>query len=246
MIVRALLLALALAAPVHAAAAAPTRAGLTVWPARIRLAAGATSTIHVTNGSRRTQVVEAGVAGFVLDLRGDPRIVRVSAGTRLLALRPARLVLRPGTEASFLVGATRPRGVAPGDHPALVVLTARSPGGSGVGVRVRIGVSVEVRVPGTVRRRLEVRTLRVRRRVLELVVANRGNVAERIAHGAVVLRLFRRGRLVAVLRPRPRDLLPQTRGVLEFAVPQQVRGRVSAAVVVRAGAAETRRFEVAV
>jgi hypothetical protein len=111
-----------------------------------------------------------------------------------------------------------------------VLLTARSAGGAGIGVRVRIGLTVEVRAPGKVVRRLELGALRVRGRTLALLVANRGNVAERLARGAIVVRVYRRGRLVRALPPRPRDLLPYSRGVVEFPLPRALHGRMRVVV----------------
>ena len=244
----ALVLALVLAAPAHAAAFSATRAGLTVWPARTRIAAGQTATMHVANGSGRVQVLTLSVAGFALDLRGDPRVVRASAGTRLLRVRPATLVVAPHAAAWFTVRAL-PAAAAPGDHPALVLLTARSGGGAGIGVRLRIGVSIEVRVPGMVRHRLELVAARLRmRRLVDVVVENRGNVSERIGRGALVARVWLRHRLVVTLAPRPRELLPRTRGVVEFALPRRLHGRLTivAAAPRGRGRGRARRLSVTV
>jgi hypothetical protein len=237
---RALIVALALAAPVGAPASAATRAGLTVWPARVRLDAGTASLVHVANGTARPQVLVDRVAGFALDLRGTPRIVRTSGGTPLLRLSPVRLVVPPKGVAAITVHALRSAAAAPGDHPALVLLTARGSGGAGVGVLLRIGVSVEVRVAGAIRHRLRIVALRVRRgRLFDAVASNRGNVAERLTRGVVTLRLWRHGRLVATLYPRARELLPGTRGVVEFVAPRKLRGRLRAVVAApRAGGAQ--------
>ena len=164
--------------------------------------------------------------GLALDLRGAPRAVRSSAGTGLLSLRASRVVVADGTVGSVCVCASAGRCLAPGDRPALVLLTARSAGGAGIGVQVRIGVSVEVRVPGVVRRRIELGALHVRRRRLELVVRNGGNVAERLGRGSVVVEVWRASRRLATLQPRPRDLLPGARGIVEYRVPARVHGRV--------------------
>ncbi|MGZ4334012.1 MAG: hypothetical protein ACXVRJ_07030, partial [Gaiellaceae bacterium] len=182
-------------------------------------------------------------AGLSLDLRGGPHAVSSSAGTRLLVIRPARFVVAPGAAVSFTVRAVG-RAATPGDHPALVLLTARSAGGAGIGVRVRIGISVEVRVPGAVRRNVVVGSLRLRGRRLELVVANRGNVAERITRGALVLRVSRRHRLLAVLQPRERELLPRTRGVVEFAAPRRLHGRATIVALAPRLRARARSFSV--
>jgi hypothetical protein len=227
--VRALLVALVLAFPTGGSAAG-SAPGLSVWPVRLALAPGEASVVHVANSGRHAALVEVGLAGFVLDLRGTPRVVGSSGGTRLLALRPRRLVVPRAGTATFEVRAARRSRHGPGDHPALVLLSARSAGGAGVGVRVRIGLTAEVRVPGALRRRVALGRLRVRRRTLTLLVVNRGNVAERVGRDALTLRVVRRGRLLATLRPRPRDLLPGTRGLVEFALPRRLRGRVRAVV----------------
>ncbi len=90
-----------------------------------------------------------------------------------------------------------------------MLLTARSAGGAGIGVQVRIGVPVEVRVPGAVRRRIELGPLRVRGRRLDLVARNAGNVAERLGRGSVVVEVWRGSRRLVTLQPRPRDLLSE-------------------------------------
>jgi hypothetical protein len=241
---RALLAALVFAVPTGGPATAGSAPGLSVWPARLALSPGNTALVHVANGGRRAAVVDVGIAGFALDLRGSPRVVASSGGTRLLALRPRRLVVPRGATATFEVRAARRQALTPGDHPALVLLSARTAGGLGIGVRVRIGLTVEVRVAGVLRRRVGLGPLRVRGRTLGVLVTNRGNVTERVARGAVVMRLYRRGRRIAVLRPRPRDLLPRTRGLVEFALPRRLRGPVRAVVTARLPGAGERSFRV--
>jgi hypothetical protein len=185
------------------------------------------------------------VAGFALDLRGTPRIVRTSGGTPLLRLSPVRLVVPPKGVASFAVRALRSAGATPGDHPALVLLTAQSSGGVGVGVLLRIGVSVEVRVAGAIRHRVRIVALRVRRgRLFDVVLANGGNVAERLTRGVVTLRLWRQGRLVAALPPRARELLPGTRGVVEFVAPRRLSGRLRVVVAAPHAGGAQRSFSV--
>ena len=218
------LVILAVAAP--ASAGAPRRAGLVVWPARTTLVAGSSATLHVANHTRATVTLSVRTMGLALDVRGAPRLVRSSPGTALVLVRTRRVVVAAGAVGSVSLRATAARALAAGDRPALVLLTARSAGGAGIGVQVRIGVPVEVRVPGAVRRRLELGALRVRRRMLELIVRNRGNVAERVGGGSVVVEVWRGPRRLATLRPRPRDLFPHEAGLVEFRLPRRVHGRV--------------------
>lgn len=228
-----LLVLLSLATVAPASAGAPRRAGLVVWPARATLSAGSAATLHVANHTRASVSVAVRAMGLALDLRGSPRLVRSSAGTRLVVVRTGRLRVAAGAVGSVRVRIATARGLAPGDRPALVLLTARSAGGAGIGVRVRIGVPVEVRVAGAVRRRLGLGPLHVRRRRLELVVRNGGDVAERLGRGSVVVELWRGRRRLATLQPQARDLFPHTRGLVEYRVPPRLHGRVR--VIARAG-----------
>jgi hypothetical protein len=99
---------------------------------------------------------------------------------------------------------------------------------------MRLGVVVVVRVPGRIVRRLVPLSLHVRRagrlRVFELLVANRGNVTQVLDRGCVTVTLRRRGRLLARLRPAPRQLLPRTSGLVEARYAGRLRGRLVARV----------------
>jgi hypothetical protein len=99
---------------------------------------------------------------------------------------------------------------------------------------MRVGVVVVVRAPGRVVRKLALLRLRVRParavRVFELWLANLGNVTETIGGDCLRLRLLRRGRPFASLRPTPRRFAPRTRGVVEFRYGGRVRGPATAIV----------------
>jgi hypothetical protein len=243
--VRVLLLVLvALATVAPASAGAPRRSGLVVWPARATLAAGSSSVLHIANHTRGPVALTARTLGLRLDLRGAPRLVRSSAGTALVSVRHARLTLRPGKTGTVGVRVGSGRGLAAGDRPALVLLSARSAGGAGVGVQVRIGVPIEVRVPGKVRRRLVLGAARVRGRRLELAVRNDGNVTERIGRGSVVLEVRRGTRRRVTLQPRPRDLFPHARGLVAYRLPAALHGRAHVVVRVSVPARGRRAFSV--
>jgi hypothetical protein len=99
---------------------------------------------------------------------------------------------------------------------------------------MRVGVVVVVRAPGPIVRRLVVRDLRVRRapgaRLLELRLANRGNVTESLALGAVRVALRRRS-LDLGLGPTGRRMIrPRTEGVVQIACPRFLRGWLTATV----------------
>jgi hypothetical protein len=96
---------------------------------------------------------------------------------------------------------------------------------------------VVVRVPGAIRHRLVVRSLRVRhlargRRVIELVIANTGNAVERLRSHSVALSLVAHRRVIARLRPPNRELLPGSRAIVDVAYAGSVRGQATARVVI--------------
>jgi len=227
-------------APASAGAGTPRPpASLSVSPARVQLLGTARQTVRITNRGDSAVVVDVAPAGFALSLRGRPRIVARGHGGQdvagWLALTPRRLELQPGGTGALAVSSSAPQGAEPGDHDALVLLSSRGPSGS-VAVLMRLGVVVDVRVPGTIVRHLVLRALHVRRgrtlRVLELEVANRGNVTELLQRGRVVVRLSRAGRSLARLVAVPRELLPRSRGLVEIRYRGPLRGPLAARVVV--------------
>lgn len=231
--------ALALAALVAAAVpltgtAAAGGIGLSASPARLRLDGPAGGSIAVRNPGARPLLVDVSRAGLARSLRGRARIRPPRDALTWLRVRPRRLRLAAHGSGVLRIVAAPPRGSSPGDHPALVLITTRPLGERHVRVRLRIGVVVVLHVPGRIVRRLDPRTLSLRRRhgrtLLELRLVNRGNVTEELGGAALRLELRRRGRVVALLRPRHLELLPHSAGIAEF----PYRGRVHGSVSVRA------------
>jgi hypothetical protein len=230
---------LLLLAPASAgASSAPPPVSLAASPARVTLVGSGREAIRVTNSGSKAVEVEITRAGFALDLRGRPRIVprRRLDATSWLDVRPRTLSLGPRTTGSLTVSSLVPRGARAGDHGALIVLTTRPIRGARVAVRMRLGVVVVVRAPGALRHQLELRRLRVRRlraaRLLELYVANRGNVTEVLPRGRVTVTLRRSGRILAHLHPAPRELLPRTTGIVAARYAGRARGPATALVEV--------------
>jgi hypothetical protein len=211
-----------------AAATGVAAAALSVSPLHIRLTRAASRTITVTNAGDAAVAVDARPAGFVLDRRGKPAIARErQRAAGWLRVRPRRFMLAPGGTSLVVVSFAAPAGALPGDHPSLVLFTTRPPRAAGVAIRVRIGVVVFARVAGSIVHRLELGVLRVRRRMLEAVVVNRGNVVERVR---VRVSLSRGGHVLARLRSARRVLLPHSRGIVRFGFRGRLRGSVTARV----------------
>jgi hypothetical protein len=236
------------------ASASPSRPALalTASPAHVALVAAAHRDILVANRGTEPVVVDAAPAGFTLGLHGAPRILLRGASARRAAswlrIRPARVELPGGGSAELHVTSAPPRVAAPGDHAALVLLTTRASVGAAVGVRMRIGIAVVVRVPGRTRHALVLRGLHVRRvgdaRVLQVVIANAGNVVESLRRGSVHLQLVAGKRVVAGLESPARELLPHGTGVVDLPYRGSVRGylTVRVAVTPRTGPALRRTF----
>lgn len=222
------------AAASSSGAAAGGGIGLSASPLRVTLRGASASVITVRNPGRRVLRVDVSRAGFARSLRGRPRAEPGREDAVWLRLRPRRFRIPPGGKATLHVAARPPRHAAPGDHLALALLTTRPLGVHRVRVRMRVGVIVVLHVRGRIVRRLEARSLSVRggagRRLLELLLVNRGNVTERIGDDRLRLALVRKGRLFATLRPRKRELLPHSAGIVEFAYRGPVRGDVVARI----------------
>ena len=232
--------ALAPASAGAGAGAARPALALTATPAHLALAGADRATVRIANPGARAVVVDVARAGFSLDLRGRPHVARrhdVRAAASWLAVRPARFVLPPGASRLLTVASRLPPRTEPGDHDALVLLATRPVPGAGVAVRMRIGIVVVVRAPGRVVRRVAVRRLRVRRlrraRVLELVLANRGNVTESLARGAIRVTLGPGRTGVALLGAR-RELRPHSSGLVRFRLDERLRRVASARVTIPA------------
>jgi hypothetical protein len=228
-------------------AAAPAQASLTASPTHVALSAGGRQVVRVGTIGRGSLSVDARVAGFALDLGGRPRIVSASDAAPWLSVRPRRLTI--GHNGGLLtVSSRRPLHARPGDHSAVVLLSAVAPSARGVVVRMRIGLAVSVRIAGRVVHRVSVVAARIRRtgraRQLELVLANRGNVIETVGAGGLSVSLLRRGRVVAHYLVARRELLPGTRGLVRLRYDGHARGMtVVRTELRRAGArAVERRF----
>jgi hypothetical protein len=224
--------------------APPPQVALTAVPARVQFARAGSQLVQVRNSGRTRVIVDVTRAGFALDLRGSPRVV-AAAPSPWLRVRPRRAAISPGAAVAVTVSARIPRGASPGDHTALLLLATRPLPRAGLAVRMRLGVVVALRVPGRIVHRVAVEALRVRRsgrvRTLSLRLENRGNVTEELSGKRLTVTLWRRGRLLARLRPAARELLPRSRGVVEVRYRGSLRGAITARVT---AATDHRSFRV--
>jgi hypothetical protein len=237
--VRRTLLALVLGAAAASipGAAAGRGIALSASPLRLTLHGAATGAVVVRNPGRRTLLVDASRAGFARSLRGKPQVRSARGGATWLSMHPKRIRIAPGMEGILHVRSAPSSHAAAGDHPALVLLTTRPLGVRHVRVRMRVGVIVDLRVRGRIVRRLDARSLTVRRngprRLLELRLVNRGNVTVRLGGEALRLVLLRGRHRFRALRPARQELLPHSAGIVVFTYRGRLRGTVLARVELR-------------
>ena len=213
-------LVLAAAAASIPGAAAGRGIGLSASPLRLTLRGASAAAVTVRNPGRRALLVDVSRAGFARSLRGQAAGAAGSRRRELAPDAPAAVPARARREEGSPRPAVPSRRAAPGDHPALVLLTTRPLGVKHVRVRLRVGVIVVLRVRGRIVRRLDARALTVRRsgalRLLELRLVNRGNVTERLAGDGLRLSLLIRrpeGRDAAAAEPGAPSAQRRHRGV---------------------------------
>jgi hypothetical protein len=224
-VIAAAVLAVTLAGP--GAPRPPARVSLAASPTHVRIAAGGRQAISVTAPGGGPLLLEAQVAGYALDLLGRPRIARPGDAAAWLSVSPRRLTVGRGGGV-LVVTSRRPVHARPGDHSAVILLSAVVPSARGVVVRMRIGLAVSVRVAGRIVHRLSVLGARLRRtggvRSLEVTLTNRGNVTETIGAGGLRITLIRHGRVIARSSLPRRELLPGSRGIVRLRVAERIRG----------------------
>jgi hypothetical protein len=221
-------IAAAVGSPAETASAGRPPIALSVSPARVALAAPASTTIQLRNLGSTRVVIDA-----------TPRSVGRRVSPRWLSIRPREFALRAGSRAVLTLRADVRRRIRPGDHEVVVLFVTHPLERRRVAVRIRLGIRVRVRMPGRMVRRVDVGGVRVLRRrsvrALLVSVANRGNVTEQL-RGRVTVTLLRHSRAVASLQPQGPSQLPAgARTVLAARYAGAVRGGVTVVVRLRLG-----------
>jgi hypothetical protein len=231
-----------LAAILVAIAAAPASArppdglSVSVSPSRLVLDRAAQAVVSVTNSGRVRTTIDVTLGNYVIladgRVRVDPTLPPGRSAKRWLTVVPRRLELAPGQTADVRVSSKPKRSAAPGDHHALLLLSAAARSSATVSVRTRVGVTTLVRVNGPLVRDLRALGLSVAKRgkarFVRLQLQNRGNVNERFPSARTRLVLRRGGKTIAALRAATRSILPGTKGFLVFGYGGRTRGLVTA------------------
>ena len=209
--------------------AVPPPVALAAAPARLVLPASSRAVIRVANTGSAPLDVRVSRAGLSLGNEGRPAVGPRAAPPGWLFVSRTRFRIRGHTAVAVALRAGALRGVRPGDHATLLLLSAVRPGRHAITVALRVGVVVVVRARGRVARRLALGSAHVarqgRRRTLRIGVVNRGDLDEWIGRDRVRLSLWRAGRVVARPAPLARRLLARSRGVVVAPLRGGLRGR---------------------
>jgi hypothetical protein len=219
------------------AAGAPPPLSIAVQPTELVLPGVATGAFTVINPTGRAISLNASLGDYVIKSNGtvviNPTLPPQRSAKRWLTLSSTRLDLGPHGRKQLIARSQPAANADPGDHHALVLFTTATSGSGRVLVRTRIAVAVLVRVKGPIKRRLTIASMtpRPKRHQLRLVIANAGNINERLLRRSVQVTLKRNGRIVQKLVGSPRDVLPHTRTVFTPKYRKRLSGKKLVAVV---------------
>jgi hypothetical protein len=212
---------------------------LSVTPTQLILVGASKGTFTVRNPSKSSVTLNAAVGNYIIKPNGrvvvDPRLPPKRSAKRWLAISPKHFTVKANGTFDLKVHSHPGRKAGAGDHHALVLFTSKPTAKGKVLVRTRIGVGVLVRVKGKLKRRLVIPALSVIRssHKLRLVIANRGNINERLLRHRVSVTVKQGTRTVQKLWGPPRQILPHSRTVYALSYKAGLKGTLTTTVTVR-------------
>jgi hypothetical protein len=225
-------------AAVTSASAGPLTA-LAVDPTQLVLVGAAKGQFTLRNPSSNPLKLNATIGNYVIKPNGvfvvNPKLPPARSAKRWVSISPKQFTIKPRGNFILKVRSHPGRKAGPGDHHALVLFTTTPSGKGKVLVRTRIGVAVLVRVKGKIKRRVLIGGLSAVRskHQLRLILANRGNINERLLRHTVSVALKQGSRTVQTLWAPPRDILPHSRSIYGLPYRRALKGTYSAIVKVR-------------
>ena len=232
-------IAAALALATATGAGASSDFTLSVTPTQLILVGASKGTFTVRNPSKNSIALNAAVGNYIIKPNGrvvvDPKLPPKRSAKSWLAISPKHFTVKANGEFELKVRSHPGRKAGAGDHHALVLFTSKPSAKGKVLVRTRIGVGVLVRVKGKLKRRLSIAGLSVIRsnHKLRLVIANRGNINERLLRHRVSVTLKRGKKTVQKLWEPPRQILPHSRTVYAVSYAAGLSGKFTATVNLR-------------
>jgi hypothetical protein len=182
--------------------------------------------------------LNAAVGNYIIKPNGrvvvDPKLPPKRSAKHWLTISPKQFTVKANGQFDLKVRSHPGRKAGAGDHHALVLFTTKPSGKGKVLVRTRIGVGVLVRVKGKIKRKLAITGLSATRsqHKLRLVIANQGNINERLLRHRVSVTLTQGKRTVQKLWGPPRQVLPHSRTVYSLGYRSNLKGKVTAVVTV--------------
>ena len=235
--------AIAIAAAVTLATATGADASsaftLSVTPTQLILVGASKGTFTVRNPSKNSIALNAAVGNYIIKPNGrvvvDPKLSPKLSAKSWLAISPKHFTVKANGEFELKVRSHPGRKAGAGDHHALVLFTSKPSAKGKVLVRTRIGVGVLVRVKGKLKRKLAITRLSALRSKhrLRLVIANRGNINERLLRHRVSVTLKHGKETVQKLWGQPRQILPHSRTIYALSYRSGLNGKITALVTVR-------------
>jgi len=220
------------------AAGAGSAFTLSVTPTQLTLVGASKGIFTVRNPSKNAISLKASVGSYIIKPNGkvvvDPRLPPKRSAQRWLTISPKSFTVKGNGKFELQVRSHPARKAGPGDHHALVLFVSGTKGKGNVLVRTRIGVGVLVRVKGKIKRRLVIGGLSAQtKHKLRVVIANRGNINERLLKHRVSVVLKRGSRTVQKLWAPPRQILPDSRTVYALSYRSGLNGKMTAIVTVQ-------------
>src|SRR5215467_3695885 len=215
-----------------------TRLGKARWCTYV-IAVAAALVTATSAGAGSAITLNAAVGNYIIKPNGrvvvDPKLPPRRSAKHWLAISPKSFTVKANGKFDLKVRSHPGRKAGAGDHHALVLFTTKPSAKGKVLVRTRIGVGVLVRVKGKIKRRLAIAGLSATRRThkLRLVIANRGNINERLLRHRVSVTLRQGKRTVQKLWAPPRQILPHSRTVYALPYRPGLKGNLTAIVTVR-------------
>jgi hypothetical protein len=212
---------------------------LSVEPTQLTLIGASKGYYTLRNPSKSSVSLKATIGNYTIKPNGqvvvDPKVSPRRSARRWLTISPTHFRINANGKAYLKIRSHPGKQAGPGDHHALILFVSATRAKGNVLIRTRIGAGVLVRVKGKLKRRLAIARLSAARsnHQLQLVVANRGNINERLLRHKVSVALKQGTRTVQTLWAPARQVLPYSRTVYALSYRSGLNGNLTAIVTVR-------------
>jgi hypothetical protein len=212
---------------------------LSVEPTQLTLIGASKGYYTLRNPSKSPVSLKAKIGNYTIKSNGqvvvDPKLPPRRSARRWLTISPKSFTIKANGTSYLKIRSHPGRGAGPGDHHALILFASTTSGKGNVLIRTRIGAGVLVRVKGKLKRRLAITGLSATqsKHEIRLVIANRGNINERLLRRRVSVALEEGKRTVQTVWAPARQILPYSRTIYGLPYRSSLNGTLTAIVTVR-------------